>query len=365
MTTRRISGDNSGQNPQVSELWRAQCLTPVTRGSKDSVNRVERLIRSIDRWQQRHVVSAFTFGVIKKYGDDNAGQLVASLSHSAFVSLFPLLLVLTTILGIVAAGNPALRHEVLSAVTGQFPAMSRPLQHVHQLRRSSVIGLIVGMVVALWGASSLAQTGIFAMAQVWNLPGPDRPGYFQRLGRAGMFLLVLALGVIVTTLLTSFGTWGSNSVGLTILADAIAAAANVGMYVIGFRVLTPKVVMIGKLLPGAVLAGIGWTILQAVGTQLVKHFLHSDSVYGIFAIVLSLLAWIYLIAEVTIYAAEVNVVLARRLWPRSIVQPPLTRADRLALSLLPLAEQRRDEQQVAVSYTDEPEEPRGSDSAPT
>ena len=318
------------------------------------MNQVERLIRRVDRWQQRHVVTAFTFGVIKKYGDDNAGQLVASLSHSAFISLFPLLLVLTTILGIVAAGNPALRHQVVSAVAGQFPVISRPLRlNVHQLRRSSLIGLIVGLLVALWGSSSLAQTGIFAMAQVWNLPGPDRPGYWQRLGRAGMFLLVLAAGVIVTTLLTSFGTWGSSSLSLTMLADVLAAAANVGMYVIGFRVLTPKVVPIAKLLPGAVLAGVGWTVLQAIGTLLVKHYLHSDSVYGIFAIVLSLLAWIYLIVESTIYSAEFNVVLARRLWPRSIVQPPLTPADRLALSLLPLAEQRRDEQEVEVSYTDE------------
>src|SRR5262245_29133434 len=102
MTTRRISDDNSGEKPQVSGVGKAERLIPMTRGSKDSVNRVERLIRGVDRWQQRHVVPAFTFGVIKKYGDDNAGQLVASLSHSAFVSLFPLLLVLTTILGIIA-----------------------------------------------------------------------------------------------------------------------------------------------------------------------------------------------------------------------------------------------------------------------
>jgi YihY family inner membrane protein len=319
------------------------------------VSQVERLVRRVDRWQQRHVASAFTYAVIKKYGDDNAGLLTAGLSHSAFVSLFPLLLVLTTILGMVAAGDPALRHLVVSAVAGQFPVISNPLRHnVHQLRRSSLVGLIVGLIVALWGASALAQSGMFAMAHVWNLPGPDRPGYWQRLGRAAMFLLVLGVGVIVTTLLTIFGTWGSSSPGLTALAEVAAAGANVGMYVLGFRVLTPKVVPIGRLLPGAVLAGLGWTVLQAIGTQLVRHFLHSDSVYGIFAIVLSLLAWIYLIVETTIYSAEVNVVLARRLWPRSIVQPPLTAADRLALSLLPLAEQRMDEQHVEVSYADEP-----------
>ncbi|HEX5187950.1 MAG TPA: YhjD/YihY/BrkB family envelope integrity protein, partial [Streptosporangiaceae bacterium] len=226
------------------------------------MNPVERLIRRVDRWQQRYTATAFTFAVIKKYGDDNSGQLVASLSHTAFVSLFPLLLVLTTILGIVAAGNSALRHEVVSAVAGQFPVISKPLTaNVHQLRQSSVIGLAVGVVVALWGSSGLAQSGMFAMAQVWNLPGPDRPGYWQRLGRAGLFLLVLGAGVMITTLLTSFGTWGSSSPGYTVLAEVAAAAANIGMYTIGFRVLTPKVVPVRRLLPGAVLAGLGWTAL--------------------------------------------------------------------------------------------------------
>jgi YihY family inner membrane protein len=321
------------------------------------MNPVERVIRPVDRWQQRHVASAFTFGVIKKYGDDNAGQLAASLSYTAFVSMFPLLLVLTTILGIVAAGHPALRHTVLSAVAGQFPVISHQLSgNVHQLRRASYVGLIAGLLFALWGASGLAQSGMFAMSQVWNLPGPDRPGYWQRLGRAGLFLLVLGVGVAATAALASVGTFGSSSAFLAVMADLLAAVANVGMYTVGFRVLTPKTVPARRLLPGAILAGLGWTVLLAIGTQLVHHYLHSDSVYGIFAIVLSLVAWIYLVVEITIYAAEVNVVLARRLWPRSIVQPPLTTADRKALALQPLAQQRRDEQQVAVSYADRPDD---------
>ncbi len=329
------------------------------------MNPVERVIRPVDRWQQRHVASAFTFGVIKKYGDDNAGQLAASLSYTAFVSLFPLLLVLTTILGIVAAGHPALRHTVLSAVAGQFPVISHQLSgNVHQLRRASYVGLIAGLLFALWGASGLAQSGMFAMSQVWNLPGPDRPGYWQRLGRAGLFLLVLGAGVAVTAALASFGTLGSSSAFLAVMAELLAAVANVGMYTIGFRVLTPKTVPVRRLLPGAILAGLAWTILLDVGTLLVRHYLHSDSVYGIFAIVLSLVAWIYIVVEVTIYAAEVNVVAARKLWPRSIVQPPLTGADRRALDLQPLAQQRRDEQRVAVSYADLPDDDQRRESGP-
>jgi hypothetical protein len=101
-----------------------------------------------------------------------------------------------------------------------------------------------------------------------------------------------------------------------------------------------------------VAAGIGWTVLQVGGTALVHHYLHSDSVYGVFATVLGLVAWLYLTAEVTVYSAEINVVLARRLWPRAMVQPPLPEADRVSLALQALQNQRREEQQVEVTFSD-------------
>jgi hypothetical protein len=84
----------------------------------------------------------------------------------------------------------------------------------------------------------------------------------------------------------------------------------------------------------------------------VHHFLHSDSAYGIFATVLGLLAWIYLATEITVYSAEINVVVARRLWPRSIVQPPLTEADRASMALQALQNQRRAEQKIEVTFDD-------------
>ena len=318
------------------------------------MNAAERTIRRIDAWQQRHKASAFIVGVIKKYGDDNGGQLVASFSHAAFVSLFPLLLVLVTILGLVAASDPELQHRVMSAVTNQFPLMSQDLGNVKQLHRSSLIGLIVGLIVTVWGTTGLAQTGMFAMAQIWNIPGTRRPGYLKRLARTGLFLLVLAIGVLATTGLASLNAFGNQGTFVVAGADALALAANIGMYALSFRVLTPKDVPTRDLVPGAILGGLAWTVLQTGGALVVSHFLTSGSVYGIFGIVLSLLAWIYLVLEVTVYAAEVNVVRARRLWPRSLVQPPLTEADRVALALQPLQNQRREEQQISVTFTDVP-----------
>ena len=210
----------------------------------------------------------------------------------------------------------------------------------------------MGVIGLIWGASGLAQAGLFTMEQVWNLPGPARPGFVQRLGRAGLFLCLLGGGVIVTTGLASLTTYLPNGLAFKVPLEVVTAAFNAGMYLGGFRALTPKGVPTGKLLPGAITGGIGWTILQVLGTYLVHHFLHSDSVYGVFGIVLGLLAWIYLAVEVTVYCAEINVVLARRLWPRSIVQPPLTEADRASMALQALQNQRRPEQHVEVTFDD-------------
>src|SRR6266702_4966465 len=317
------------------------------------MNPVERAIRRVDATQQRHTPTAFVFGVVKKYGDDHGGVLVSNLAYSAFLSLFPLLLVLVTILGLIASVNPSFRTQVLNAVAGQVPLIGHQLTtNVQQLQRSSVIGLIVGLVVLVWGGSRLAQAGLFTMEQVWNLPGPARPGFVQRLGRAGLFLCLLGGGVIVTTGLASLTTYLHNGLAFKAPIEVVTAAFNAGMYLGAFRALTPKGVPTRKLLPGAITGGIGWTVLQVLGTYLVHHFLHSDSVYGVFGTVLGLLAWITLAVEVTVYSAEINVVLARRLWPRSIVQPPLTEADRASMALQALQNQRRPEQHIEVTFDD-------------
>jgi YihY family inner membrane protein len=317
------------------------------------MNPVERVIRKVDATQQRFTPLAFVFGVVKKYGDDNGGALASSLAYSAFVSIFPLLLILTTILGLVAAFNPSVRTDVLNAVAGQVPLIGHTLTtSVQELKRASFIGLIIGFIGLIWGASGLAQSGLFTMEQVWNLPGPARPGFFQRLGRAGLFIALLGGAVIVTTALASLNTYLLKGFWAVVLAEVLAVAFNIGMYIGSFRVLTPKGVPTRALIPGAITGGICWTVLQVLGTWLVHHFLHSDSLYGVFGTVLGLLAWIYLGVQVTVYSAEINVVLARRLWPRSLIQPPLTEADRASMALQALQNQRRPEQHVEVTFDD-------------
>jgi YihY family inner membrane protein len=319
------------------------------------MNPVERTIRRIDATQRRFTPTAFVFGVIKKYGDDNGGVLVSNLAYSSFISIFPLLLILVTILDLIAQHDPSFKESfVKEAVANQIPLLGQTLtSNVNAMQRST-IGLIVGLLVLIYGVTGLAQAGLFTMAQVWNLPGPARPGYVQRLGRALLFLCLLGAGVIVTTglayLTTYLRSWGHWS----LLIYVVTAVVSAGMYLGAFRALTPKGVPTRSLLPGAVTGGILWTVLQVLGTWLVHRFLHSNSAYGVFGVVLGLLAWIYLAIEITVYCAEINVVLARRLWPRSIVQPPLTEADRASMALQALQNQRRPEQHIEVTFDDRP-----------
>jgi uncharacterized BrkB/YihY/UPF0761 family membrane protein len=143
------------------------------------------------------------------------------------------------------------------------------------------------------------------------------------------------------------GTW--TAIGAVVLSLVL----NVTLFGVAFRVLTPRQIDWSDLWPGAIVGGAGWTVLQYVGGLLVEHNLRNTSkVYGSFALVLGLIAFLYLSAQMTVYAAEVNVVRARHLWPRSIVQPPLTRADREVLSSLALESKRRPEQYVGVGFID-------------
>ena len=325
------------------------------------MNPIEKTVRRVDRFQQRHVVPSFVFGVIKKFGDDSAGTLVALIAYYGFLSLFPLLLVLTTLLGLFFAHDAALQTRIINSAVGQFPIVGKQLagpDGVKSLRSGSVVGLSVGIVGLVWGSLGVSQAAQRAMAEVWNVPGVIRPGFLPRLGRSMEFLAILALDVVLTTFLAGTVTLGHGPLWSQVVFGALGLAVSVILYVLGFRVLTPKSIETNYLIPGAILAGVGWTVLQYAGTLLVGHTLrHASQVYGYFGSILGLISFLYLAAELTVYAAEVNVVRMRHLYPRSIAPPPLTAADRAVLSAIAEQGERRPEQRVHVEFPAAPEDP--------
>ncbi len=316
------------------------------------MNTIERFARRIDGVQQRNRGISVIFGVVKKFGDDNAGTLVGSLAATAFGSIFPLLLLLFTVLGLVLNSHAGLRADVLHSTLRQFPIIGTDLgNNIKVLHRDSAVGLTVGIVGLVWGSLGLAQNGIFTMEQIWNLPGVDRPNYLKRLYRGVTFLVVLGVGLMVSTFLAAAVPTARGAIGWAIAGAVASAVVNFGEYLFAFRVLTPARVSVRQLVPGAALAGVAWTVLQAMGGFVIGRYLKNDNaVYGLFGIVLGLYAWVYLMTEVTVYAAELNVVLARHLWPRSMVQPPLTDADRRSLTARAAQNQQRRDQRIEVSF---------------
>ena len=242
-------------------------------------------------------------------------------------------------------------------MANQVPLIGTQLTgNVHELRRSSIIGLIVGVLALIWGTTGLAQAGLFTMEQVWNLPGPARPGYVQRLGRALLFLGVLGLGVVVTTPLAAWTPTASNACVIVVLAERAGRwSSTPGMYLIGFRVLTPRRRPAPAAAPrrgrrrdrldgAADRSAPTWSTTSCTAPRPTACSRPCSACWpGSTSRV-----------EITVYAAEVNVVLARRLWPRAIVQPPLTEADRASMALQALQNQRRSEQQIEVTFDDRP-----------
>jgi uncharacterized BrkB/YihY/UPF0761 family membrane protein len=154
------------------------------------------------------------------------------------------------------------------------------------------------------------------------------------------------LGILgATTVLSAAlggGSTGSSTWWLWVIGIVASLVLNFVLFMLAFRILTTADVSWSVVRPGAIVGAVGWTMLQAIGGFYVGHQLKgASSTYGTFAVVIGLPAWIYLGAQLTLYAAEINVVKHTKLWPRSLIQPPLTEADRHALERYAKVEERR------------------------
>src|SRR5205085_10326729 len=125
---------------------------------------------------------------------------------------------------------------------------------------------------------------------------------------------------------------------------------NSGIAVVAYKVLTVADITWMDVLPGALVAGVGLTLLQTFGGLLVRHTLkNASATYGTFAVVIGLLSFIYLGAQIFLYAAEINVVKKKHLWPRSLVDAP-TPGDQQVFTQRAKIEERRPDENIRVSF---------------
>jgi membrane protein len=316
------------------------------------MNLANRAVRAADALQQRHAWLAVPVAVFKKFGDDQAGNLAALIAYYAFVAIFPLMLVGVTVLDIVLKSHPALRQSLLNSALAQYPVIGAQLEHNIGPLHQRGLALVVGLLGTLIGARGVANAIQNALNSVWEIPFERRPAFPWSLLRSFGLIAVIGLGLIGTAVLSTLAAGAGRVLpgfGAKLVVLVGSLVLNVGVFWLGFRLATASDVTWRQLRLGAFTSAVTWQILLTFGGYLVSHQLaHASPLYGTFAVVLGLVAWLYLEAELTLYAVEINVVRAYRLWPRSIAPPPYTEQDRRAFQLYAQVEERGKGMDVVV-----------------
>ena len=316
------------------------------------------LTRRLDDYQQRHRWLGFPLAVAYKFFDDQGVYLAALITFYGFLSLFPLLLLLTSIVGFALRGNEDLRQQILDSTLSQFPVINEQLRDPQGLQGSGV-ALLVGALTALYGALGVAQALQNAMNVMWAVPRNRRPNPLKARGRSVLLIATAGVAVLVTTAL-SIAAGPANQGGLAspvaIVAVVGAVVLNSIIFVAAFRIATARRLGLGELLPGAIVAAFVWQLMQLFGGAYVAAIVKDSSLsYGVFALVLGLLAWTFAVSIGVIASAEINVVLSKRLYPRSLLTPftddvDLTVADQRTYTDQATAQRQKGFQDVDVTF---------------
>jgi YihY family inner membrane protein len=312
---------------------------------------IERFVRWADERQQRSNSAGFAYGVIKKYGDDRGGQLASLVAFSAFLSFFPLMLVLVTLTAFATQRYTAFAVRLRNSTAAEFPIVGPELIRNNFVLPGSGLGLIVGLLGLLWAGNGFTQALQYAFLEVWHVPYKSRPSFLLRLARSAAVYVLLASGIVASVVLGLLGTVVKNSRAAGALGLFGATLISVVIFLAVFWLLSPRDVRTQELLPGAVFSAVGWQGLQVFATQVVGYQLRrSSELYGAIGTALGLIWFLVLSAQILLYGVEITVVGKDRLWPRSMTRPPLTQPDKTLLRTLAKQEERQPGEVINVTF---------------
>jgi YihY family inner membrane protein len=312
-----------------------------------------RILAAVDAWQRSHAAVAVPVAVLKKFGDDRASSLAALVAYYAFFSLFPLLLVFVSVLGFVLEGDPSLQADIVDSALARIPVVGAQLDDEVAPLTGSAAALAVGLAGALWAGLGVTLALGRAFQEIWDVPRIDQRGPIRSRAYGVAALVVLAAALVGSTVLSGLAIGGGIGPAAERLgALALALVINAAVFLAVFGLLTQRPFRIPELMPGVALAAVASLILQSVGGWYVDRTVAgAGETYGTFALVIGLLSWFWLGSHLLLLAAEVNVVLHRRLWPRSLAGD-LEPADREALRRSAQAVRQDRRQEVLVRFDD-------------
>lgn len=318
----------------------------------------------VDSMQRRHRFLGVPLAIVYKFFDDQGGYLAAVLTHYAFVAILPLLLIASSVLGFVLQGNPGLEQNVLNSALAQFPIVGDALGRPGGLQGSGW-AVAVGVVASTYGAIGLGQAAQNAVSVVWAIPRNSRLNPLVSRMRSLVWLVLTGLALVFIAVLSSlsshveaFGTGAGIGVrSLVRFATVVIVAAVLALMM---RLSTPQRDRLRDVLPGAVVISLLWQGLQMGGGVYVSHVIrHAGQMDGVFAVVLGLVALLYIAGVMAILGLETNVVLAKRLYPRALLTPftdavDLTEADRRVYEEYAKAQRHKGFERIHVTFDEPP-----------
>jgi len=274
-------------------------------------------LRPVRRARRRSPVFDILVLATQGYARHLASRNAALLAYYGFLTLFPLIMVATTVLGFVLQGDPELRSEIVESAVSQIPVLGDQILNQSGEISGSITALIVGLVSGLWGSTRAFASLQTALDDAWEVPIEQRPNLVVRRIHSLIGLLVIGGAQIATVTLTSIAGWADLGPINRVAIGVGVLAVNIAVVTTMFRYLSAAEVSWRMAWPGGVITGVAYTVLQLIGTQVVTRLLAgAHSVYGAFASVLAITGWLLIHAVVSLFAAEINAAIhARRLVP--------------------------------------------------
>jgi YihY family inner membrane protein len=313
----------------------------------------------MDRAQRRFPPAAFPLAVLYKFFDDQGNYLAAIVTYYAFLAIFPLMLLGSSILGFFLHNRPELQQELLNSALSQFPIIGDQL--AREGLHGSTSGVVIGTVTALYGAMGLGQAMQNTVNTAWSVPRNSRPNpillrlkSLLLLATAG--LAVLGISIMTTVVSNTAALGGKPSGAVKWLLTLVSIAIVAGVLTLLFRLATTREHPLRNALPGALTLAVLWQSLQFVGAWYVEKVIRATTgMNATFALVLGLVGFLYIASVMGVLGVEVNVVVARRLWPRALLTPftdrvDLTEADRRAYAGYALMQRHKGFETVAVTF---------------
>ena len=272
----------------------------------------------------------FPLAVMRKYSDDRGGQFAALMSYYGFFSLFPLLFVFVTVLGIVLDNDAALQEDLVDSTLSSFPVIGEQVNASVRLPATgSWTVVVVATLVALYAGLAATDIAQEALNTVFGIPILERRSFFVRKARGLVTLIVFGAAIVASTALGSVVAWvGLGGIGTGVLSFAVTVCVNAGLVAALLAVVPHERPGWTEIRSGAVVGGVLWATLQLVGAVYVgKVVSKASATYGVFAVVIGLLSWLYLLGLTLLMSAEVAATMGGRFWPRALIRDRPTRAD--------------------------------------